>query len=95
MTNLALAAGVALAWLSGLDSTAGEPRRDQSAVIGKPFRISESVTAYCDMKPQVMMCEQFEPRLAEFLAESRDAEWAAPVEKLIAKSMLVNGQPWG
>jgi len=82
VTIAALVAGVTLSWLSGCDSTAS-----------KPFRVSDSVTEYCAMKPTVMMCEEFAPRLAEFLAESRDAEWAAPLERLIAKSMPANGQP--
>jgi len=72
-----------LACLSGFDSTAGEPR---------PFQISRSVTEYCATTPQVMMCQTFEPALAAFLAEKRDAQWAAPVETLIAKSMRVGGK---
>jgi hypothetical protein len=94
LTIPAMVAVVMLTWLSGLVSTAGETRRDQSAVIGKTFRISDAVSAYCAMKPVVMMCEAFAPQLAEFLAEPRDAEWAAPVERLIAKSMLVDGRRW-
>lgn len=89
----ALVAGVTLAWLSGCDSDAGESRRARPAVVGKPFRVSDSVTAYCATKPIAMMCEEFAPRLAEFMAESRDAQWAASVESLIVKSMLVDSQP--
>jgi len=87
-------AGIALAWLSALDSTAAEPARNQASTIGKPFRVSDSVAKYCAIRPIVTMCEAFEPLLAEFLAESRDTQWAAPVEALIAKSMLVDGKPW-
>lgn len=89
-----LVASVMLAWVAGFDSIAGESQGDQPAVIGKPFRVSASVTSYCAMQPRLMMCEAFEPQLAEFLAETRDARWAAPVERLIARSMLVNGRPW-
>jgi len=89
----AIVAGATLACLSALNSTAGESTSNQSSAIGKPFRVSNSVAQFCAMKPVQMMCEAFEPLLAEFLAESRDAQWAAPVEKLIAKAMLVNGQP--
>jgi hypothetical protein len=52
------------------------------------------VTQYCATKPIPTMCEVIEPLLAEFLAESRDAKWAAPMETRIAKSMLVDGKPW-
>ena len=64
------------------------------SAIGKPFRVSHSVVRYCAQKPIVTMCEVFEPQMAEFLAESRDAKWAAPMETRIAKSMLVDGKPW-
>jgi hypothetical protein len=79
--------------LSACDSTAGSAQ-DQASVIGKPFRLSDSVVRYCATQPKIMMCEVFEPQLAEFLAEPRDAKWAAPIEALIAKSMLADGKPW-
>jgi hypothetical protein len=80
-------AGAALFFVLALDSTAG-------GTTGRPFRVSKSVTEYCAMKPVLTMCEAFEPQLAQFLAESRDERWAPSAEKLIAKSMLVNGRPW-
>ncbi|HEU5134051.1 MAG TPA: hypothetical protein VFU13_02805 [Steroidobacteraceae bacterium] len=85
----ALVAGLVLA---GCDSTSGESRRDQLAVTGKPFGVSDSVTAYCATRPVVAMCEEFAPRLAEFLAESRDAEWADSMERQIAQWMLADRQ---
>ncbi len=58
-----VAAGVTLALL-GVDATAVETPPNHSGVIGKPFRGSDSVIAYCAMKPPVMMCETFGPQLA-------------------------------
>ena len=80
--------------LAGAYCAADQPSPNQSGVIGKPFHVSASVTAFCALKPPAPMCEAFAPQLAEFLAESRDDRWAAPVERLIAKSMLVKGKPW-
>ena len=62
--------------------------------VGKPFRISESVKSYCAMKPPAMMCAMFEPLLAEFMGEKREAPWAATMEMLIEKSMRVDGRRW-
>jgi hypothetical protein len=73
------------------------PASDSAAVpatVGKPFKVSDAVTTYCAMQPPLMMCQMFAPQLAEFLAESRDAAWAAPMEKLIVKSMRVGGKQW-
>jgi len=67
---------------------------NQSTVIGKPFRISDSVKEYCEAAPKIMMCEQTLPLLAAMLAEARDPRWAAPMEALIAKSMRVGGKEW-
>jgi len=67
---------------------------NQPTVIGKPFRISDSVKEYCEAAPKIMMCEQTEPLLAAMLAETRDPRWAAPMEALIAKSMRVGGKDW-
>jgi hypothetical protein len=92
-TILAFTVGIALTGLLAPISRAGETRNSSSPV-GKPFRVSNSVTEYCATKPMPMMCEAFKPLLADFLAEPRDAEWASPVEALIAKSMRVNGKPW-
>jgi hypothetical protein len=92
--NASFLAGITLAWLAAPDSSAAEPARSQASAIGKPFRVSDSVTRFCATRPIVPMCEAFAPRLAELLAEPRDARWAAPVEALIARSMLVDGKPW-
>jgi hypothetical protein len=89
----ALTVGVALTWLLSPNSVGAETG-NSSSPIGKPFRISKSVDQYCAVKPIVTMCEEFRPLLADFLAESRDAEWASSVEALIAKSMEMNGKPW-
>lgn len=89
----ALIAGAAFTWLTGTAAESGAVPCNQSALEVRPFRISDSVTEYCAVKPRPAMCEEFERRLSEFLAESRDARWAAPVEKLISKSTLVNGKP--
>jgi hypothetical protein len=86
-------AAVTLVWLLALDSTAASATRNLST-IGRPFRVSKSVTEFCAMKPVPVMCETFKPQLAELLAEARDVQWAPPMEKLIAKSMLMNGRPW-
>ena len=80
----ALLAGMALA----AASSSGNPED----VIGKPFRVSESVKSYCAMQPPVMMCVAFGPQLAEFMREEREASWAVPAEMLIEKSMRVGGQ---
>lgn len=87
-------AGAAFAWLMAAFSIAADAKNEQTGVIGKPFRVSASVTEYCSMKPTIMMCESFRPALDEFLAEARDARWAPPVERLIFESMLVKGKPW-
>ena len=62
----------------------GQGQTNQS-VIGQPFRLSESVSSFCS-EGTLTMCEAFKPRLAEFLAETRDAAWAREVEPLIARS---------
>jgi hypothetical protein len=41
-----------------------------------------------------MMCDQALPLLAALRAETRDPQWAAPMEALIAKSMQVGGRQW-
>jgi len=74
--------------------TLAEPGPKPSAAIGKPFQLSPAITEFCAVKPPAMMCEAFEPQLKEFLAETRDPQWAAQVEPLIAKSMLVKGRSW-
>lgn len=48
----------------------------------------------CAMAPKIMMCEQAMPLLAAMQAETRDPQWAAPMEALIAKSMRVGGKGW-
>jgi len=65
-----------------------------AGVGGKPFEVSRSVTEYCALRPPALMCTVFKPQLAEFLAETRDAKWAAPIEALIEKSMLEKGKSW-
>lgn len=67
---------------------------DHAAVIGKPFKISKSVMQFCEIRPQPMMCEMAWPLHAAFLSETRDAQWAAPMEALIEKSMRVGGKQW-
>jgi hypothetical protein len=88
--SLRLLTAALLTFLAPL--AAGNPPSNQSDVIGKPFRVSASVTDYCASEPRLTMCEAFEPLLAKFLAESRDASWAAPVERLIEASMRVKGK---
>jgi hypothetical protein len=90
--SLGLASAV-LIWSFGAGAAAGEPA-NQSGVIGKPFRISDSVKEYCDIRPRPMMCDQALPLLAALRAETRDPRWAAPMEALIAKSMQVGGRQW-
>ncbi len=89
----AAVAGAVLAGLLATVSSAAETQNELPGTIGKPFRVSASVTEYCSMKPPLMMCELYAPVLAEFFAETRDARWAPPVEILIFKSMLVKGLP--
>jgi hypothetical protein len=79
--------------LVGAAAQAREPA-DQPAVIGKPFRISDSVKKYCEAGPNILMCEQTMPLLAALKAEPRDPKWAVPMEALIEKSMRVGGKEW-
>lgn len=64
------------------------------SVIGKPFRVSDSVSRYCEAGPKIAMCAQAMPLLASMRTEPRDPQWAAPMEALIAKSMRVGGKDW-
>ena len=91
---VALSAITASMWLAACDSPAAESAHDRVTNTGSPFPLSKSVTNYCAMKPTLAMCAAFEPLLEEFVSESRDSRWAVPVETLIRKFMLVNGQPW-
>jgi len=92
VVGLAGAAGV-LAWSFGDEAEAREPA-NHSAVVGKPFQISDSVKKFCETDAQIMMCEQTMPLLAAMRAEPRDPNWAVPMEALIEKFMRVGGKPW-
>jgi hypothetical protein len=87
-----VAAGVALGVHFGKESRAGVGASNQSP-IGKPFELSPSVRDYCKAMPSLAMCQAFSPLLAQFLAEKRDARWAAPIEARIENFMRVGGQP--
>src|SRR5688500_3145851 len=94
MITRGLWAGAAFAWLCVAGSSSAQVRADPAAAIGQPFRISASVTQFCSYQPPATMCVQFRPVFDEFLAETRDAQWAQHVERLILQFFLVNGQPW-
>ena len=66
----------------------------QSAVVGRPFQISDSVKKACAAGPTVTMCEQTLPMLAAMRAEPRNGPWAASMEALIERSMRVGGKQW-
>jgi hypothetical protein len=87
-------AAVGFTWYFATQAEGREPA-NHSAVIVKPFQISDSVKEYCGgAAAKSMMCEQIKPLLAAMLSEVREPRWAGPIEALIGKSMRVDGKEW-